>query len=102
MTELYSTDSNGSLSAEEQGAGGARSSAVFSPAPFTSEHVRILRLPGVIDRVGICRASIYQHMNEGTFPKSVSLGLRSVGWIESEIDAWLAERVSASRAAQKI
>jgi len=57
--------------------------------------IRILRLPDVIGRVGICRASIYQHMETGTFPKQISLGARAVGWLEYEIDAWLAARVSA-------
>jgi prophage regulatory protein len=56
--------------------------------------IRILRLPEVMGRIGICRASIYQLMTEGTFPKSVSLGARAVGWCEHEIDAWLQARVS--------
>ena len=29
---------------------------------------------------------------EGAFPEPISLGARSVGWIESEIDAWIAQR----------
>ncbi len=55
--------------------------------------IRILRLPDVIDRVGICRASIYQHMAAGLFPKTISLGARSVGWLEHEIDAWLTAKI---------
>jgi prophage regulatory protein len=90
----------------QQDAGYARLAAVVPPASCQDQPAKtsinwILRLPEVMDRVGICRASIYQRMNQGTFPKSVSLGPRSVGWLESEIDTWLEERVSA-RAAQKI
>ena len=54
---------------------------------------RILRLPEVINRVGLKRASIYQYISIGAFPRSVSLGPRAVGWIEREIDVWLAERI---------
>ena len=57
--------------------------------------IRILRLPDVMDRVGICRASIYQHMAAGLFPKTIPLGARSVGWLEHEIDAWLAAQIQA-------
>ena len=46
-------------------------------------------------RVGLKRASIYQHMAAGSFPKQIALGIRAVGWLESEIDAWLAVRIHA-------
>ena len=58
---------------------------------------RILRLPEVISRVGLKRASIYQYISIGAFPRSVSLGPRAVGWIEREIEDWLAERINDSR-----
>jgi prophage regulatory protein len=34
-----------------------------------------------------------------TFPKPVSIGVKAVGWIESEIDDWLNAQVQKSRAA---
>ncbi|GJL85390.1 MAG: hypothetical protein DHS20C02_11650 [Micavibrio sp.] len=49
----------------------------------------ILRLPEVLEPTGMARSSIYLWIEEGRFPKQVSLGARSVGWLESEIDAWL-------------
>jgi prophage regulatory protein len=55
--------------------------------------LRILRLPEVVERVGLKRASIYQHMGQGSFPKSISLGPRAIGWIESEIEAWLTAKI---------
>jgi len=57
----------------------------------------ILRLPNVIARTGLSRAGIYRLISEGSFPKQVSLGSRSVGWIESEINTWLEDRINASR-----
>jgi prophage regulatory protein len=59
----------------------------------TNAPIHILRLPEVMKRVGICRASIYQHIAAGSFPKQISLGARSVGWLEHEIDAWLAAKI---------
>jgi prophage regulatory protein len=60
----------------------------------------ILRLPTVIHRTGISRSTIYLMMSKGEFPEAISLGERAVGWIESEIDAWLEERIEVSRASQ--
>jgi prophage regulatory protein len=57
----------------------------------------ILRLPTVKDRTGLSRSTIYLRISEGTFPKSISLGSRAVGWIESEINEWLEQRIESSR-----
>jgi prophage regulatory protein len=59
--------------------------------------LRILRLPEVMARVGLCRASIYQYIARGDFPKQVILGPRCVGWLEHEIAAWLASRIQRRR-----
>jgi len=59
----------------------------------------ILRLPIVKARTGLSRSTIYVRVSDGTFPKPVSLGARAVGWLESEIDAWLSARIEASRRA---
>ena len=36
-------------------------------------------------------------MNEGKFPNKISLGIRSVGWVESEINKWIQDRIDESR-----
>ena len=43
------------------------------------------------------RSTIYQRVREGTFPPPVNLGKRAVGWLASEVDAWLAVQVERSR-----
>lgn len=53
---------------------------------------RIIRLPEVVSRSGLSRASIYSLMGKGHFPKSIKLSERAVGWRESDIDTWLAGR----------
>ena len=56
----------------------------------------ILRRKTVEIRTGLSRSSIYQKMADGHFPKPVSIGARAVGWLESNINDWIADRVSAS------
>ena len=60
---------------------------------------RILRKPAVESRTGLSKSTIYARIKEGRFPAPVALGDRAVGWLESEIGAWIAERVSARRSA---
>ena len=60
-------------------------------------HKRILRLPTVLDRTGLSRSTVYQRVAEGRFPKSVSLGARAVGWVEAEVDEWIAHQIEQSR-----
>lgn len=59
--------------------------------------INILRRKQVEARTGLSRSTIYHRVSEGTFPKPVNLGARAVGWLESEIDGWLASRVEESR-----
>ena len=60
----------------------------------------ILRLPAIKTRTGLSRSTIYLRISEGSFPRSISLGGRAVGWIESEIDEWLEQQIEASRKAE--
>jgi len=62
---------------------------------------KILRLPDVKARTGLSRSTIYLRLATGSFPRPVSLGARSIGFVESEIDDWIAERIRASRASEK-
>ena len=52
----------------------------------------ILRLPGVKQRTGLSRSTIYLRIANREFPAPISLGGRAVGWLEHEIDNWLAEK----------
>src|SRR5687767_3112388 len=62
-----------------------------------SETIRIIRLSQVKGTTGLCRSVIYQLEADGKFPNRVRLGARSVGWVESEVQRWIAERIEASR-----
>lgn len=57
--------------------------------PASARPPRLLRLPEVMDRVGLRRSAIYQRMSEGRFPKCRSLGPKCSVWVETEINAWI-------------
>lgn len=68
----------------------------------------ILRRKQVEARTGLSRSTIYAKLKHNprrpgdydpTFPKPISVGAKAVGWIEAEIDAWLAAQVEKSRKA---
>jgi prophage regulatory protein len=58
-------------------------------------HHRLIDLPEVKRRTGLSRSTIYNYIAAGLFPRSRKLGLRRVGWLETEINAWIAERPAA-------
>lgn len=60
----------------------------------------VLRLPEVKKRTGLSRSSIYTFIQQGVFPGRISLGGRCVGWLESDIEKWLQERIQKSRPSQ--
>jgi prophage regulatory protein len=60
----------------------------------------ILRLPAVKSRTGLSRSTIYLRISNNEFPAPISLGARAVGWLEEDVNKWLAEKVEASRNAK--
>ena len=57
----------------------------------------VLRRASVISRTGLSRSSIYLKMAQGQFPQSIRLGQRAVGWLESDVDAWITGRIEEAR-----
>lgn len=57
----------------------------------------IIRLPQVKQRTGLSRSTIYSLIRGGQFNAPISLGARAVGWLDSDVDDFIAERVKASR-----
>lgn len=70
---------------------------ISSPSPV------ILRRKQLEARTGLSRSTIYDKLNplsprhDPTFPTQISLGPDAVGWIESEVTAWIESRIRASR-----
>ena len=65
------------------------------------EH-QILRLTDVITMTGLSRSTIYLRMVQGEFPNKINLGSRAVGWISSEVNEWIEERIRESRLVEAI
>ena len=60
------------------------------------EH-HILRLKDVIAMTGLSRSTIYLRMDQGKFPQQINLGSRAVGWVSSEVNEWIDERIKEFR-----
>jgi prophage regulatory protein len=55
----------------------------------------ILRLKQVVSKTGLSKSTIYALLGEGKFPSRIQLSARSIGFLESEIDSWIAEKLSS-------
>jgi prophage regulatory protein len=64
---------------------------------IASSRRAILRLRQVSARTGLARSTIYERIKAGEFPAQISLGARAVGWLEAEVEAWIAAKVAQSR-----
>lgn len=65
-------------------------------APADTRPLTILRPKQAARHVGIAPSTLYRWANDPTmqFPQSVRLGANSSGWLQHELDAWLAARVA--------
>lgn len=64
-----------------------------------TESPRLLRLPEVSRATGLGRSAIYERMTRGEFPRAVAVTPRARAWVESEVRAWIAERIAQRDAA---
>ncbi|WP_244746207.1 helix-turn-helix transcriptional regulator [Paraburkholderia terricola] len=64
----------------------------------------VLRIKELTHKTGLARSTIYDKLSpsskrfDATFPKPIRLGMSSVGWLESEVEAWIASRALARNA----
>jgi len=56
--------------------------------------MRIMRLKEVIEFTALGRSTIYRFIAEGHFPKPVPLGGRAVGWLDSEVEDWVMDKIA--------
>jgi len=56
---------------------------------------RFLSLREVLDRTSLSKTHTYRLINAGRFPRPVPLGPHRVAFVESEVVAWMEERVAA-------
>lgn len=65
------------------------------------DNLKILRIAAVEDKTGRKKSWIYAAVRAGTFPAPISLGGRASGWVSTDIDDWLEQRIAASRAVKE-
>ncbi|HCM62847.1 MAG TPA: transcriptional regulator [Morganella sp. (in: Bacteria)] len=53
----------------------------------------LLRVREVMKKTGFKRSWVYVQMNLGKFPRPVKIGSRSIAWVESEINEWIAAHI---------
>lgn len=53
---------------------------------------KIIRLPEVLDKVGLKKSAVYKLIKEGDFPAQIKLGKHASGWLESDVQVWIMKR----------
>ena len=56
---------------------------------------RFLRLSEVLQMTGMGKTFIYDRINDGTFPKQIQLGSRTVVWDKQEVIKWMEDRMAS-------
>jgi len=57
---------------------------------------RIMRTDEVVERTGLSRSSIWRQEQNGSFPARRKIGRKAVGWLSSEVKAWIENRPRAT------
>ncbi len=57
--------------------------------------MKILKLPAVIEKTGLSRSTIYAKLSSDEFPQPIKLSIRSIGWVEDHVDAWLLKKIES-------
>lgn len=66
---------------------------ITSAGATPSARITIIRKAEVARRLSISVATLDRlRGDDQTFPKAVQLGIQAIGWIASELDAWIASR----------
>jgi prophage regulatory protein len=58
---------------------------------------RFIKLTKVRDYTSLSTSEIYRRVAAGTFPAQITIGPKSVVWIESEVLAWCETLISQDR-----
>ena len=66
-------------------------------APYgTQTPTRLMRMSEVLRLTGFkSRSTVYELQANGDFPQAVKLTGKAVGFVESEVHAWIASRIAA-------
>lgn len=75
------------------------------PQSPSRSKLRILRIKAVADKLSIGKSTIYDWLNiksaryDPSFPKTIKLSAKSIGWLSTEVDAWLLTKITPTTTA---
>jgi len=58
---------------------------------------RFLRIPEIVQRTGMSKATVYNRINQGLFPKQIPIGANLVVWLESDVQKCMKEQTDKRR-----
>ncbi|HDZ9156520.1 TPA: AlpA family transcriptional regulator [Vibrio cholerae] len=64
---------------------------------MSKSNIRLIRFREVLAMTGLSRSSMYRFIEENQFSTQVQLGGRAVAWVESEVQEWIAQRITNRR-----
>jgi prophage regulatory protein len=67
------------------------------PEKVLGSRDQLIRRLEVQRDTGLSRTALYRLIAGKDFPSQIHLSANSVAWLRSEVDAWIADRVTASR-----
>ena len=67
-------------------------SCPYAQQQHQQELTQYYKLPYLLERLGVCRASIYEWIKEGSFPEPVAMGGHTSRWIANEVNEWDRQR----------
>ena len=62
-----------------------------------SHYTNMLRIGEVCRRTGLSKSQIHRLVNDLDFPEPIRLSKRAVAWVAADVEAWLQERITATR-----
>ena len=63
----------------------------------THEPHRFIRIKEVLSITSLSQSELYRRIKTGTFPAQVKLAPGHSVWVQSEVDSWVAERITEAR-----
>lgn len=59
----------------------------------------LIRLPEVLKRTGVSRATVYRLINKKAFPLPVKISEKAIAFVESEVNDWIYKTIEQCRKA---
>jgi prophage regulatory protein len=59
--------------------------------------INLYRITQLVKKLVISKSTIWLWVKEGSFPKPIRLGKKSVAWLASDIENWIQERVDLNK-----